>query len=623
MSKLKTFIKSHKIISVIVVIIIAWGAYAVYAAATKPAAVTKYVVEAASQGTVIASVSASGQVQAQTTVDVKPQESENVTQIYVQPGDHVVAGQLLVQLDTTNEAKAVTEAQLSLQSAQLALAKLQEVTTSTLLQDEDSVTTGEQNLADASTTLGKDYQNGFDTLATTFVDLQSLMSDLNNFMTGTDIDKPRENPDGVVSIMPSYLQASTQSYSNELLDSYNAAVSAYAQNLTDYHAASESSDPATLDALFAETENTAQSIGGTIKAGKDLFDYVVNNYPTGGAYTALPNIVTTYQTDFGSYTNTISGDISSVENTITTITNDEQSITNDQSQLLQASTTYNALIAGPDPLDVQSQNISIENAQLSLQTAQENLAYDSIRAPISGIVATMPSVVGEAVASPAATIVSDGQIAEVTLNEIDAAKVQLGNTATLTFDALPSVSLAGQVVEIDPVGTVSAGVVNYNVQISFSQPADTSSTNLVKPGMSVTANIVTQADQNVIAVPNGAVHTQGTTSYVLEPATPLSASDLAASASGGILLPSGTKMVPVTVGISNDTQTEIDSGVNVGDQIITQTVQTTASTASTAPTGGTSALRALGGGGGGFGGGGGGGFGGGGAVRVGGGGGGG
>ena len=177
-------------------------------------------------------------------------------------------------------------------------------------------------------------------------------------------------------------------------------------------------------------------------------------------------------------------------------------------------------------------------------------------------------------------------------------KWSLGDQATLTFDALPNLSLAGTVVEIDPVGTVSQGVVSYNVQIGFSQPADTSSTNQVKPGMSVTANIVTQVDQNVIAVPNAAIVTSGGSSYILEPATPLSATDLASSANGGIVLPA-TKQVPVTVGLANDTMTEIDSGVNVGDQIIVQTIKSSSAAKTTASTGGTNALQLLGGAGGG------------------------
>jgi multidrug efflux pump subunit AcrA (membrane-fusion protein) len=619
-SAIKTFAKAHKIITFIIVVIAAWGGYTWYANASKTATVTKYVVENAAQGTVISSVSGSGQVQAQTTLDVKPQVSETVTKIYVQVGQHVAAGQALMQLDTTNEAKAVTQAQLNLQSAQLALAKLQQVATTTVLQDQGSVTNSQEGLINASTTLAKDYQSGFDTIATTFIDLQNIMMNMQSFMAGTQVDKVHDNPDAFVDMMPQYEQPVTAPYATALEAQYQGAVTAYAQNLADYHAASRNSDPATLEALFAETQNTVKTVSTAVKAGTDFLNYVVNNYPTNQGLQTLPTITTTYQTNFGNYTNTVNSDLTNITGVINTIASDKQSLVNDQMSLTQASESYNELVAGPNPLDVQSQNISIENAQLSLQTAQQNLAYDTVRAPIAGTVASIPSVVGETVASPAASIVSDGDLAQVTLNEVDAAKVQVGDKANLTFDALPNLALAGVVVELDPVGTVSQGVVNYNVQIDFTQPANTSSSDTVKPGMSVTADIITQVDQNVIALPNASVHSSATGSYVLEPAVAMSSGDVTTSQSGGIILPSGTKMVPVTVGISNDTQTEITAGVNVGDQIITQTVTSVATTGGAAATGGTSALRALtGGAGAGFGGGAGG-FGGGGAVRVGGGG---
>ncbi len=93
---------AHKAVTGIILAALAWGGYVWYSSAMQPPAVTKYVVQDAAEGTVIASVSGSGQVQAQTTVSVKPQVSETVTKIYVQPGGHVAAGQALVQLDTTN-----------------------------------------------------------------------------------------------------------------------------------------------------------------------------------------------------------------------------------------------------------------------------------------------------------------------------------------------------------------------------------------------------------------------------------------------------------------------------------------------------------------------------------------
>ncbi len=588
--KLRERIYAHKVISAIVVILVVGGGYYWYSSSRGTVTVTKYVIENAAPGTVVASVTGSGQVQAVTSIDIKPQVSENVTKVYVKVGDHVAAGQLLVQLDTTNEQKAVNQAQLSLQSAQLSLAQLQQISTTTLLQDQSSVIKGQQSVLDSSTTLVSDYENGFDTLSSVFVNLQSIMTDTGNFVNGNNINKSQQNPDAYVSIMPSNLQPSTQLYSNTVAPSYNAALAAYQQNLADYHAATRNSDRTTLDALFSETYNTTQLVSASVKTINDLLNYVVNNYPKDSRLAPLPTITTTFQTTFGSEITTVNNNVSSVQNVVNGIANDKDTFENNQLSLAQASETLAELVAGPTQLNLLSQQISIQSAQNSLATAEQNLAYCSVRAPIGGVISAESSVVGTTVPSPAVSMVTQGELAEVTLNEVDAAKVAIGNKATLTFDALPDLSLAGTVSEIDTVGTVSQGVVNYNVQVAFEEASGTTQ---VRPGMSVTADIVTQVHQNVIAVPNAAVTTQGSTSYVTEPATPVSTSTLAASASGGVEL-SAVKRVPVTTGLSDDTLTEITSGVNEGDQIIVQTIQSSASTA--VSTGGTSALRSLGGG---------------------------
>ena len=85
-------------------------------------------------------------MQALTTIGVKPQVTEIVTGISVKVGDQVSAGQLLVTLDTTNEARALAQAKLSLQSSELSLSKLTEApATTTLIQDQNAVTQDEQN----------------------------------------------------------------------------------------------------------------------------------------------------------------------------------------------------------------------------------------------------------------------------------------------------------------------------------------------------------------------------------------------------------------------------------------------------------------------------------------------
>jgi multidrug efflux pump subunit AcrA (membrane-fusion protein) len=597
--KWKQYVRTHKIISGLIVVVLLGGGYYWYSVANTAPTVTKYVVENATEGSVVASVSGTGQVQAGTTIGVTAKVSEEVTSIPVTVGEHVTADQVLLRLDPTNEQRAVASAQLSLQSAQLAVEQLSQVTTSTLLSDQNAVRQDQAGLVTASTTLVQDYSTGFNGLGGVFVNLQTVMAGLQDFVTGNDINKTQNDPDAYVGLMPDYLQTGVTPYKNQIQGAYTAAAAAYQQNLTDYHAASLTSSQQSLDALFTETENTANTVGAAVKASKDFLTYVVNSYPASSSTKPLPSITTTLQNNFNTYTDTISSAASTVQGTITGITGDRNSITNAQSSFVQAQENLSELTSGPTDTQSLSAQINLQSAQNSLTTAQQNLGYTSVRAPIGGVVSAISAIVGETPGSSAVTIVGDGEVAQVTLNEIDAAKVSTGDPATLTFDAISGLSLAGTVVEVDPVGTVSQGVVSYGVQIGFSQPADTSSSLLVKPGMSVTANIVTQADQNVIAVPNAAVVTSGGSSYILEPATPVSAAELASSASGGILIPT-TKDVPVVTGLTNDTMTEIASGVKAGDQIIIQTIKSTAATkTATASTGGTSALQLLGGTGGG------------------------
>lgn len=594
----RTYVRAHKIISSVFVLLLLIGGYYSYIGTNTAAAVTKYVVENAVTGSVISDVSGVGQVQAGTTISVTPKVSEEVTSIPVKIGQHVSVGQLLVQLDPTNEQRSLQQAQLSFQQAQLSAEQTNEVATTTLLQQQNAVTTDEQDLVNASTSLVTDYQTDFNDLGPAFVNLQTVMSGLKSFVTGYDISKSQQDPDAYISLLPTEYQGNVLPYRNTLLTDYNDAEALYTKNLSDYEAVNTNASSSAMDALFVETGNTAKSVNDAVKAAKDFLDYVTNTYDALDSMKPLPTVTTTFEANFSSYGSTMNSTVSGLDSTITGLANDRTSIVTAQNSLQEASETLSETLAGPTQTTLLSQQISLESAQNALQTAQENLAYTSVRAPIAGTISAISAVVGQTAGSSAVTIVSDGEVAQITLNEIDAAKVQTGDQATLTFDAISGLSLAGQVVEIDPVGTVSQGVVSYNVQVSFSQSANVSSSQLVKPGMSVSVDIITQAHQNVIAVPNAAVVTVGGSSYVLEPATPLSDTDLAASANGGIVLAATPTRVPVTIGLTSATMTEVTSGIKVGDQIVVQTVKSTATTKSAAPTGG-SAFQLLGGSGGG------------------------
>ena len=244
---------------------------------------------------------------------------------------------------------------------------------------------------------------------------------------------------------------------------------------------------------------------------------------------------------------------------------------------------------------MQSEELAVTQAQNSLLDAEQTLSECYVAAPFSGIIASVPVIKGDNVSSGTtlATIITSNDLATVTLSEVDVAKISLGDKATLTFNAIPNLTIAGQVVEIDSVGTVSQGVVNYNVQISF----DATNYGNVKPGMSVNANIITTIKQNVLSVPNSAIKTTGGVSYVQTFTTPLAAPLAGVQGSPSLTPPQSQA---VTTGISNATSTEIVSGLNEGDTIVTKTITSTTATTSTstAPSilGSTSAKGGAGGG---------------------------
>ncbi len=195
-----------------------------------------------------------------------------------------------------------------------------------------------------------------------------------------------------------------------------------------------------------------------------------------------------------------------------------------------------------------------------------------------------------------ATLVTDNQTVNISVNEVDAAKLQVGQKATLTFDALPGITIAGTVSQVNMLGTVSSGVVSYSATITFDTPNAS-----VLPGMSATADIITSSSSGLV-VPSSAVKTSGGASYVQVFNPPLAGSD---TATGGVISSVAPTKVSVTAGLSNATETIITSGLTAGEQVVTSTVATSETTTKTTAAASTSLLggtRAGGGAAGGFGG---------------------
>lgn len=148
--------------------------------------------------------------------------------------------------------------------------------------------------------------------------------------------------------------------------------------------------------------------------------------------------------------------------------------------------------------------------------------------------------------------------AVVEVNEVDISKISIGQKSMLKFDALDSMTVSGKVEKIDALGAVTQGVVTYNVTIGFDTLDER-----IKPQMSVSASIIIDVKQDVLIVPSSSVKSDGDSNYVE-------------------ILNSGKtpEQRTVQIGVSNGTDTEILSGINTGDKVVTQTINPNVSTSS-------------------------------------------
>jgi macrolide-specific efflux system membrane fusion protein len=135
----------------------------------------------------------------------------------------------------------------------------------------------------------------------------------------------------------------------------------------------------------------------------------------------------------------------------------------------------------------------------------------------------------------------------VNVSEVDVPDLSVGMEATVTIDALSGEAFIGAVKSISPNGTTSSGVVNYAVEISLEDGDER-----LRPDMTATTDIVTRTATGAVAIPNSAIKSDGTTKYV--------------QVSSG---ETDSVRRTVHVGVSDDTFTEITSGLKAGEKVLT------------------------------------------------------
>lgn len=259
--------------------------------------------------------------------------------------------------------------------------------------------------------------------------------------------------------------------------------------------------------------------------------------------------------------------------------------------------------------------IGVERAKESLKTAQarvdqsaaslrsqKDLLTKTVKyAPIDGVVSSLTIREGEfALANFSSTplmIIADmSQInVEVKVDESDIANVRAGQPVKVKIDAFGEKELDGLVTEVAASAITRSGQTiaqttgsqeakDFKVVVKLS--VDKATSDKLRPGMSATAVITTDKRENVLAAPLGALVVRDESELTAASGTPASGSSTASADSSktsattapagkkkelqGILVVQKDKVVfrPVQTGIVGETDIEITSGLQEGEEII-------------------------------------------------------
>ena len=588
LEKAKKFALAHRITTAFIVLALLGGGWYVVSALSSTAGQPRYVLGTVTKGTIIASVSASGQVAASDELSIKPKASGDVVWIGVNAGDTVRAGQGILQIDNTDAKQAVLSAERSLAASKL---QYQQDTVQAPIDYQKA----EDALATAQDNLETEYNNAYNAISDTYLNMPTDITGAQNTLFGYDLNV--NGGQWNVDILANYFQNDDRTavdvFKTSALSDYATARSAYDTAALAYKATTRTSSHGDMEKLLAQSIIMTTEVAQALQSELNFLGTVIDlaqqrNYK-------LSPTVNTLQTNARSYLTTVNSNLSSLLSEKKLIESNKQSIISSKNSITLLS------VGNPDgahPISLQVTQNSIASAEENLASLKQALADYVVTVPFGGTIAALNVKKYDTVGSgtAVATLITTQRVATLSLNEVDTTKIKLGDKATLTFDAIDGLSLTGEVAELDPVGSVSQGVVSYTVKIGF----DTQDPR-VKPGMTVNAAIITDVHQNVLSVPASAVKTQGGSSYV-EIFTPaLSTAGLSAQLAGtqGITSTAIPTNLPVTLGISDDTNTEILTGLSEGQQIVARTISaTTKTTTQTAPSlfGGGGGVRTGGGG---------------------------
>ena len=497
--------------------------------------------------TISSDISLSGATQPLDEVMVSPKMSGKIVGIYVQEGNMIQAGQLLIQLEQDqtllvayNNAQAgltntiaatnqdISSAELTVTTAEINLSNTKINTEENIRNIELSVAaakvtvgSAEKSLGNTKSTSEQTIQNAYDSIKTT---MQSNLSTINIALIAVG-DIIGESP-GNGSANDDYEDVLGVKDSQSLRETK----SLFRQAKNSYETSKNNHNNLNANSTFSETDIVINNINSSLDLMKQTLNQtniLLDNTITYSDFTA---------TNLSALKTSINTNLTSINTAISALQTKEQTIINaklaDTASNDAAQSAYDAAKSGLDIAEqtlvlTQSQSktridaaqkqlesaqagiesakkrtdLQISAAQGQLNSVQAQLSNTTILAPISGTVNQIFIDSGEMAMAggPVASIINTSGIKiGLALTEFDIGQVSVGQEIKVSLSAYPNEEFIGQVYYVGLMADAMSKKFPIKIQLDNKDGK-------IKAGMVADVKIITAKQENVLAIPKSAV----------------------------------------------------------------------------------------------------------------------
>jgi len=483
------------IISIIIILVLVFGAYQFFFKKEKP----KFTVADVVRGTINQEISETGQIQKGDKINISFKNPGRIESISAKVGDQVKKGDVLAKLDTSDIKIQLQEARanFSLYQAQsnklLAGASAEQIKAArtAVSNAEAAFQNAKQNFinitAKAEDNLNSDYEDALSALSDAYLKAYNAQSAAyliqRNYFTGNDqestnVKEKRNSIETSVSKIKYYFDDIQTGPSKDKTELYLSQIKNELSNVSSYlKIIREICDESGYFSLVSSTDKSS------LDTHRLNIITVISNIANAQQTIASTKLTNEYNI------NTAKTTASSTEGT-----------------LLVAKDSFNTLTASPRQEDVDLYQAQVDKARAEVQILENKIQEASLKSPVDGQIIEIKKRAGELVQSALSDSVviilpTDTYEIEADIYEEDVVKMNIGNEVDISLIAFPDQTFKGRVISVDPAEKLVEGVVYYKTIIDFEKIPEG-----VKPGMTADLIIKTASKENVLIIPRNAIN---------------------------------------------------------------------------------------------------------------------